>query len=645
VGRGDDNEGENLLGGDGTRNNDGGTCGGSDAADGNSTGTVTVLTLQYPYVLAFAVIFYVVWQIVMNRGLLCAAAPGTPGTVTVFRPATLFFHFTAAFTHTVAAAIGARSFVGFRRSHMGTCRGLFRRLKSHEAVLLATVVINAIGASADYLTFASLSPSWSLDVVVCRDAWRVHTASAQWGAVVVTFPLMAYLSVAAVNDTAERGDRALPRRDAWTVALVTVCAFFYFGMTCATTAPAGWGCVAVAVAAWLGVCPLQWEAFTWVPWARPCRPSLEDVTDRQLQQQEQVLHTGGERSPRGSKKKDSKSAPGDAAAVLPGVVDVEGGMGGGFARASRGSGSVKAHDGAAPLVEGAGLQDALAICTSAGGIEDRRKNRRSASSHKSRANSIIVPLSQKTSRGLGKANVVAAAEAAAAGVAAAGEGEAAARARAVPLQMSHDSDLSKMARNAAGVGQWVKGLFGVCDDDDDGLDFAWPLQFLVAVFMPLVAVVHVLSLPAVGVIDSVDGASGAFALLFVAGKLVFLEALVSHTNDMERRIEAQELANAGATEARRTFLRYVFHEIRVPLNTVSMGLAIVTDDAEQLTESSQEALKMMSSSVNFMSDCLNDVLSISKIEDGNLELVKQPFLLDDLLGEVTQAVQVMNTTL
>jgi hypothetical protein len=386
---------------------------------------------------------------------------------------------------------------------------------------------------------------------------------------------------------------------------------------------------------------------------------LDDVTDRQLQQQEQVLHTGGERSPRGSKKKDSKSAPGDAAAaVLPGVVDVEGGMGGGFARASRGSGSVKAHDGdrprrrsadgAAHLDEGAGLQDALSICAApaGGGGEDRRKNRRgsgqSASSHKSRNNSI-VPLSQKTSRGLGKANVVAAA--AAAGVAAAGEGEAAARARAVPLQMSHDTDLSKMARNAAGVGQWVKGLFGVCDDDDDGLDFAWPLQFLVAGFMPLVAVVHVLSLPAVGVIDSVDGASGAFALLFVAGKLVFLEALVNHTNDMERRIEAQELANAGATEARRTFLRYVFHEIRVPLNTVSMGLAIVTDDAEQLTESSQEALKMMSSSVNFMSDCLNDVLSISKIEDGNLELVKQPFLLDDLLGEVTQAVQVMNTTL
>ena len=171
---------------------------------------------------------------------------------------------------------------------------------------------------------------------------------------------------------------------------------------------------------------------------------------------------------------------------------------------------------------------------------------------------------------------------------------------------------------------WLKACVGV-EDFEDGLDYAWPLQFLVAVFMPLVALVHVLSLPAVGAIDSIDGASGAFALLFVAGKLFFLESLVSYTNDTERRIEARLLADEGANDARRTFLRYVFHEIRVPLNTVSMGLAIVSDDVEQLTESSQEALQMMTSSVNFMSDCLNDVLSISKIEDGNLVLVRHGF--------------------
>lgn len=63
--------------------------------------------------------------------------------------------------------------------------------------------------------------------------------------------------------------------------------------------------------------------------------------------------------------------------------------------------------------------------------------------------------------------------------------------------------------------------------------------------------------------------------------------------------------------------------MRVPLNTVSMGLAIVADDCDLLTEPSRDALEMMTSSVNLMSDCLNDVLAISRIEDGNLELVKQ----------------------
>ena len=144
-----------------------------------------------------------------------------------------------------------------------------------------------------------------------------------------------------------------------------------------------------------------------------------------------------------------------------------------------------------------------------------------------------------------------------------------------------------------------------------------------AVFIPAVILVHILSCSRVGVIEPNDMAPTVLALLFVAGKLYFLEVLMSYTMLRENTMEAQILADIRANEARNTFLRYVFHEMRVPLNTVSMGLAIVSDDAALLTESSNDALQMMTSSVNFMSDCLNDVLSMSLFEDGSLELVMQ----------------------
>ena len=143
------------------------------------------------------------------------------------------------------------------------------------------------------------------------------------------------------------------------------------------------------------------------------------------------------------------------------------------------------------------------------------------------------------------------------------------------------------------------------------------------VFIPAVILVHILSCSRVGVIEPNNMAPTVLVLLFVTGKLYFLETLITYTMLRENTMEAQILADIRANEARNTFLRYVFHEMRVPLNTVSMGLAIVSDDAALLTESSTDALQMMTSSVNFMSDCLNDVLSMSLFEDGRLELVMQ----------------------
>lgn len=71
---------------------------------------------------------------------------------------------------------------------------------------------------------------------------------------------------------------------------------------------------------------------------------------------------------------------------------------------------------------------------------------------------------------------------------------------------------------------------------------------------------------------------------------------------------------------RRDFLRYVFHEVRVPLNSISMGLTMLHMSEDIKSVEDAETLSMMDNAVGFMSETLNDVLSMQKIEEGKLEL-------------------------
>jgi len=78
-------------------------------------------------------------------------------------------------------------------------------------------------------------------------------------------------------------------------------------------------------------------------------------------------------------------------------------------------------------------------------------------------------------------------------------------------------------------------------------------------------------------------------------------------------------SQSAANESRRAFLRYVFHEVRVPLNSISMGLHVLLMN-DNMSEEDKETIGMMREAAGFMAETLNDVLSIQKIEEGKLEL-------------------------
>ncbi len=97
-------------------------------------------------------------------------------------------------------------------------------------------------------------------------------------------------------------------------------------------------------------------------------------------------------------------------------------------------------------------------------------------------------------------------------------------------------------------------------------------------------------------------------------------------------IEAKQQAEA-ATVAKSNFLASMSHEIRTPLNGI-LGMAQVLQ-GDELTEAQQDRVNVISESGQTLMALLNDVLDISKIEAGKLDIAR----IDGELGLTVERVR------
>jgi signal transduction histidine kinase/CheY-like chemotaxis protein len=116
------------------------------------------------------------------------------------------------------------------------------------------------------------------------------------------------------------------------------------------------------------------------------------------------------------------------------------------------------------------------------------------------------------------------------------------------------------------------------------------------------------------------GLAAAFSALGISA---LMRGVVLRAIDARLASERMSVAAVAASRAKSAFLATMSHEIRTPLNGV-LGMAQVMERGP-LDAPQREHLAVIRESAGALMQVLNDILDISKIEVGKLELQAQPF--------------------
>ncbi len=131
-------------------------------------------------------------------------------------------------------------------------------------------------------------------------------------------------------------------------------------------------------------------------------------------------------------------------------------------------------------------------------------------------------------------------------------------------------------------------------------------DWIIVSMIPLSELVHV-------------GMNWTLVGIVAAGLLLLLVFNLTIMTKLNRRMKAAVAAAESANQAKTNFLSTMSHDIRTPMNAI-IGLTVIAEKNAEDTAAVRENLRKISLASNHLLTLINDILDISKVENGKLTL-------------------------
>ena len=194
--------------------------------------------------------------------------------------------------------------------------------------------------------------------------------------------------------------------------------------------------------------------------------------------------------------------------------------------------------------------------------------------------------------------------------------------------------------------KFLVNLLGFTDIDIPDLDTWWTLAFPDPIYRAQASRIWNNALsnavtdqqiiaPHTYTVHAMNGSRIELEISGITTSFGFLATLVDQTENRRIQVQLQEAKNLAesANQAKSTFLATMSHEIRTPMNGMLGMLKLLTQT--DLTAQQHDYAKKAQNATRALLGIINDILDFSKIEAGKFELDHTPFILTDLLGELS----------
>lgn len=112
---------------------------------------------------------------------------------------------------------------------------------------------------------------------------------------------------------------------------------------------------------------------------------------------------------------------------------------------------------------------------------------------------------------------------------------------------------------------------------------------------------------------------------------------ITNQKNLQHDLEIARQRAEDSQRAEQQFLANMSHEIRTPLNAI-IGMSHLLNDTE-LSREQTEYLEVLQSSANILYSLISDLLDITKIQAGKLEIIEKEFHLPTLIKSMQRTIQ------